>query len=181
MDNDTNKLIAETIAIFVKEQSRPIESKVRDEKYEVCPHCKSEIFEKHDYTEDGGKTWRHSDCKGLIERPDTTDSIPEWLSPIVKAARKDVNESDVIDGNLPIGGEEKYYKQEPGGQMMANNLEEGKDGETRENIIVNSMDTSKMFDGQVRPINLTNIPLKFDITRITRDGADAFLVRVQNG
>ena len=180
MDNDTKQLIDETIAKFVKEQSKPIEIKVRDDKYEVCPHCKSEILEKHEFTEDGGKTWRHSDCKGLIERPDNTDTIPEWLSPIVKEL-KGIDESNVIDGHLPISGEEKYYKQEKGGEMAAVNLEEINNGETHEVIVVNSMDTSKMFDGQIRPINMSNIPLKFNITRISRDGADAFLIRVQNG
>ena len=91
-----------------------------------------------------------------------------------------IKESGVIDGNLPVSGEEKYSKQEPGGEMAAINLEEEKQHETTEEISIPSINNQKMFDGQLRVINLTNLPLKFNVLRINVDTADAFIITVQN-
>ena len=72
MDNTLKNLIDETLDEFFDNTStKMVETGIREEKYEVCPHCKKEIYERHEYTEDGGQTWRHADCKGLITRPQT--------------------------------------------------------------------------------------------------------------
>ena len=62
----------------------------RPEKYLVCPHCNTEIFEKHTYSDDRGITMRHRDCGGAIEFPETPlDEIASWLRPSVEKARAD--------------------------------------------------------------------------------------------
>ena len=89
MDKDLQKLISETIAkTFAESPEKLVERGVREIQYDICPHCKKEIYEKHEYTEDGGVTWRHSDCKGMISRPETPlDQVASWLRPYVKEAR----------------------------------------------------------------------------------------------
>jgi len=62
----------------------------RPETYQVCPHCKQEIFEKHVYSDDRGVTMRHSDCGGAIEMPESKVPIEEiatWLRPAIARAR----------------------------------------------------------------------------------------------
>jgi len=177
IDVDTQNLITETISKVIAEQSNLIQEGSRPQEFDICPHCKDEIYEKHTFSEDGGKTFKHSDCGNVIEYPETGDKIPNWLQSSVNQNK--LKESDTIDGHLPISGEEKYSTQEPGGQMAAVNLEEHQT-ESNEELLVNSMDTQKMFDGQVRVINLSNLPLKFSILKINVDTADAFIIKVQN-
>lgn len=133
MDKELKQIINETINEFF--QDAPEKTVVRSVKEiycDICPHCKKEIHEHHEYTEDGGITWRHSDCKGLICRPETPlEEIVSWLRPYVKeareqkkAVRKMMGLPEVLEpsGDLPIGGEKKYSKQEPGGTMGTTNV-----------------------------------------------------------
>lgn len=129
MNTDLKKLITETVEkVFANAPEKPIERGVREIYYDICPHCKTEIHEKHEYTEDGGVTWRHSDCKGLIARPETPiEEIGSWLRPYVqearddrKAARKALGMPENVVG-LPPSGEEKYDKQQQEGPMAAVN------------------------------------------------------------
>ena len=51
--------------------------------YQVCPHCNTEIFEKHTYIDgdfmSGEYVERHSDCGGPIEMPESNCELaPEW-------------------------------------------------------------------------------------------------------
>lgn len=89
MDNALKKLITETIDRYFEDApAKMIEKGNRTVTYDVCPHCKKEIYEKHEYTEDGGKTWRHSDCRGLIERPEEPlENFPEWLRSSIQQVR----------------------------------------------------------------------------------------------
>lgn len=89
MDNDLKKLITETVQqFFDNAPAKMIEQGTRTITYDICPHCKQEIFEKHEYTEDGGLTWRHSDCRGSIEKPETPiDNLPDWLRSAVQQVR----------------------------------------------------------------------------------------------
>lgn len=91
MDKDLKKVIEESLQeFFESEPAKMIERGTRPEYFDVCPHCKKEIYEKHEYTEDGGKTWRHSDCKGLITRPPLDPSeIPSWLRPYMEQVEKE--------------------------------------------------------------------------------------------
>jgi hypothetical protein len=180
MDQDTQKLIDETISNVIAEQSNLIQKGSRPQEFDICPHCKEEIYEKSTYSEDGGKTFKHNKCGKVIEYPDTDDKIPNWLTPAFNEMLNKIKESSTVDGHLPISGDEKYSKQEPGGQMAAVNLEEINKKESTEVINVNSMDNQKMFDGQVRVVNLSNLNLKFDILKINVDTADAFIIKVQN-
>jgi hypothetical protein len=90
MDKDLKRIVDETIQeVFKDAPEKLIERGVREIQYDICPHCKTEIYEKHEYTEDGGVTWRHSECKGLIARPETpVEQISDWLRPYVKEARQ---------------------------------------------------------------------------------------------
>lgn len=89
MNKDLKRLITETIKeTFAEAPEKLIERGVREIQYDICPHCKTEICERHEYTEDGGTTWRHSDCKGLISRPETPlEKINDWLRPYVQEAQ----------------------------------------------------------------------------------------------
>jgi hypothetical protein len=122
MDKDLKKLIDESIDNFFHCT------------HDICGHCKKEIRENREYTEDGGKTWRHLDCKGLIRE------------------------------ELPLGGEEKYLKQQPGGEMMAVNTtslatEAVEQSEEVQNVGP-AGGTGKFFDGECRFLNGINTPLK---------------------
>ena len=67
MDKDLKKLVDETVNEFFKDApEKLVERGVREIYYDICPHCKKEIYERHEYTEDGGITWRHSECKGRL-------------------------------------------------------------------------------------------------------------------
>ena len=123
MDKDLEKLITETMkSTFADAPEKLIERGLREIQYDICPHCKTEIYEKHEYTEDGGTTWRHSDCKGLIARPETPDEqICDWLRPYVKEARKQRNEARRALGYEPLADDQ------PGGQMSAVNVAEEED------------------------------------------------------
>lgn len=125
MDKDLKKIVDETVEEFFRDApEKLVERGIREIYYDICPHCKQEIHEKHDYTEDGGVTWRHSDCGGLISRPETPlEEISKWLRPYVKEARrirKETKEKLGVNG-LPLGGEKKYNKQEPGGTFGTSN------------------------------------------------------------
>jgi hypothetical protein len=89
MDKDLQRIIIESVdAFFENAPLKMIEKGTRSQEFDICPHCKKEIYEKHEYSEDGGITFRHSDCKGLIDRPDQPiDDIPNWLKSSVLKVR----------------------------------------------------------------------------------------------
>ena len=117
MDKDLKKLIVETInETFKNAPEKLVERGIREIYYDVCPHCKQEIHEKHEYTEDGGTTWRHSDCGGLIARPETPlEEVASWLRPYVEEARQ-----QRLEARAALGLAELPSK-EPGGTMSAVN------------------------------------------------------------
>ena len=90
MDKDLKRVVDETILEVFKDASEKlVERGVREIQYDICPHCKKEIYERHEYTEDGGISWRHSECKGLIARPATPmEQISDWFKPYVKEANQ---------------------------------------------------------------------------------------------
>jgi len=188
VDIDTQKLISETIARFTTENL--IKKGSRPQEYDICPHCNKEIFEKHTYSDDGGDTMRHSDCGAIIEYPEINlDEVIPWLRPYVaeeQERRRKLKQESATDAYpqdkemMNLSGEAKYSKEQPGGQMQAMGLIENEGGEKVEEIVIDSGDYSKMFEGQIRPVNMSNLPLKFKITRITRDTADAFIINISN-
>jgi hypothetical protein len=117
MDKDLKKLITETInQTFAEAKEKMVERGIREIYYDICPHCKQEIHEKHEYTDDGGVTWRHSDCKGLISRPETPlEEVVDWLRPYVEEARKQRMEARAALGYAELPSKE------PGGTMSAVN------------------------------------------------------------
>ena len=124
MDKDLKKLITEAIKkTFAEAPEKLIERGLREIQYDICPHCKTEIHEKHEYTEDGGTTWRHSDCKGLIARPETPlEEVNQWLRPYVAEARKQRNEARKELGyDNDLGAYEPLAKDNPSSTMMAVN------------------------------------------------------------
>lgn len=200
MDKDLKKLIDETISeTFAEAPEKLVERGIREIQYDICPHCKTEIHEKHEYTEDGGITWRHSDCKGLIARPETPlEEVASWLRPYVKeaqnqrqAARKALgmiaNESINVDG-MPISGHEKYDRQQPEGPMAAVNtsgLEESGRSEKDEKQPIAPHNYAKFMDGSVRVVNVTNMPISVGISEIAIDAghgivAKSYIVHIED-
>ena len=207
MDKDLKKLIDETIdSTFAAAPEKLIERGIREIQYDICPHCKTEIHEKHEYTEDGGTTWRHSDCKGLIARPETPlEQINRGLQPYVaearrqrQAARRALCMESVIQGacpedateptGLPVGGHKKYDKQQPEGPMSAVNtsgLEETDNkSEKDEQQAIAPQDFGKFMNGSVRVVNTTHIPVIVAISEFTSnvDGTSgkAYIVHIQD-
>jgi len=116
MTPEVKEMIDETVeGFFNSEPMKMVEQGVRPEYYDVCPHCKEEIYEKHEYTDDGGVTWRHSDCGGLIDRPEEPlENFAEWLRPSIeetRAQKREARKKLGISESLPPSGEEKYLKQ----------------------------------------------------------------------
>jgi NAD-dependent SIR2 family protein deacetylase len=73
------KLITENVdrERFKNEVLKKTIRQQRPEYFHECPHCHEEIYEKHSYSDDGGKTMRHSDCGGLIEYYKTEQELKE--------------------------------------------------------------------------------------------------------
>jgi len=66
MDKDLKKIIDLTLDEMFDDSVKR-EWRTSTEVYEdICPHCRRIIVERHDYTDDGGKTWKHLDCGGVI-------------------------------------------------------------------------------------------------------------------
>ena len=128
MNRDTKHLIDETIREFFESApAKMVERGRREIFYDICPHCKTEIHERHEYTEDGGQSWRHSDCKGLISRsPTPIENLEAWARPYVNDAREYRKEAMDVIGGMPPSGEVKYNQQKRGGTMSAVNLAERK-------------------------------------------------------
>ena len=173
MDKDLKNIINESLDQFF--ESAPMKKIMRgsrEENFDVCPHCKQEIYEKHEFTEDGGKTWRHSDCKGLIQRFDE-NSIDENVA------------------GLPPSGEEKYNKQEPGGTMVAVNVNETSNVKTaeetkivpaRNGIVAGAV---KFHDGGMTILNVSDAPVKLSVSEFTAmvdevNSVKKYLVKIEN-
>ncbi len=194
MDKDLKKLINETLdQTFAEAPEKLIERGIREIQVDICPHCKHEIHEKHEYTEDGGITWRHSDCKGMISRPETPlEQINRGLRPYVEEAREQRHKArqalgieavekgfpplDVIpdDANdLPLSGDKKYCRdnQTQMAPFPVNTTGLGevtsKKSEREERKPIAVMDYVKFMDGMVRVVNTSNIPVEVTITEIT--------------
>lgn len=188
MDKDLKKLISETITkTFATAPEKLIERGVREIQYDICPHCKTEIHEKHEYTEDGGVTWRHSDCKGLIARPETPlEEIDDWFRPYVKESRIQRQEAREKLGYAPLPSEE------PGGTMAAVNTTnlstEAVSGvaESEETKPVGPRDYAKFASNMMNFVNASNVPLKVSVTEFTAaaggvHSVKSYIVKVDNG
>ena len=67
MDKDLKKLISEILdEMFYKSYGERKWRTAREIYEDTCPHCKKIIVEHHDYTDNGGETWKHFDCKKVI-------------------------------------------------------------------------------------------------------------------
>lgn len=177
MDTALKKIIDETIEQFFENAPiKMIEKGVREETFDVCPHCKKEIYEKHEYTEDGGKTWRHSDCKGLIRRPPLDPaSIPVWLRPYMDKSLNEYFGSDPSKIGID-SGEKKYSKQEPGGQMAAVNCNETAFRVYNETLCPALWDEQQHLDPEVR-LNLLRMAQDFyEKTKFTAPILDVYLM-----
>jgi len=207
MDNDLKKLIDATIdETFAAASEKLVERGIREIQYDICPHCKTEIYEKCEYTEDAGVSWRHSRCKGLLARPETPlEQINRSFQPYVAearqqrhAARKALSMENVIQGacpedateptSLPIGGHKKYDKQQPEGPMSAVNtsgLEESDEKtEKDEQHPIASQDYGKFMNGAIKVVNTSHIPIVVAISEFTSNVngavAKAYIVHIQD-
>jgi hypothetical protein len=67
MNKDLKQLINEILDEMFYKSYGEREWRTSREIYEdTCPHCKHKINEYSEYTDDGGITWRHIDCKKVI-------------------------------------------------------------------------------------------------------------------
>lgn len=144
MDKDLKKIIEQTVSeFFDSSPMKMVETGRRTESYDVCPHCKTEIYEKHEYTEDGGVTWRHSDCKGLIDRPEEPiETFAEWLQPYVQQARKEKFAARKALGLMEIysGKEDKVLKR---GKELFDMMKRASSNNERQQISSNLSDTDR--------------------------------------
>ena len=181
IDPDTQELITETLDDFFKENLNNISN-------DICPHCKHEILENHVFSDDGGKTLKHTDCNTELLQEDFPDKIPTWILPFFDSALKEHLNSEYPQDKemMNLSGEAKYYKNDkPGGVMDATISYEGKNNDFKSNtsteeVNIDSIDFSKLFDDSIRIVNTTNLPLKFKIDRINVDTADAYIIKVSN-
>ncbi len=203
MDKDLKKMINEVLdKTFADAPEKLVERGIREIQYDICPHCKQEIYEKHEYTEDGGVTWRHSDCKGLISRPETPmEQISREWRPFIaaaqqqrKQARKALGLESVTRGfppldvlpehpnDLPLGGDKKYcqdnQKQAAPFPLNTTGLGEALNStksERDEVKVIEPKDYTRFMDKAIIATNLSNVPLKMTITQLTStvEGASA--------
>lgn len=209
MDKALKNLIDEMLdQTFAEAPEKLVERGIREIQYDICPHCKQEIYEKHEYTEDGGVTWRHSDCKSVISRPETPlEQINRGLRPYVAEARQQRMEArqalgleSVVNGftpddktlaepDLPVGGEKKYNKQEPEGPMSAVNtsgLEESSTSAAHDETATVGVRHFKKFSNMpVNVVNTTKIPVRVTVSEFTStvdktEGKSAYIIRIDD-
>ena len=208
MDKDLKKLIGETIDGFATaDPEKLIERSIHEIQRDICPHCKKQINEHCEYTEDGGVTWRHSDCKKLIARPKTPiEDVSTWLRPYVSEAHNQRHEARKVLGmesitqgfapndateksELPPSGHEKYDKQQPGGTMSAVNTsgleEEYQTSEQEESNPVGVRDYVKFKNMPINIVNTSKNPINVTITEITvavdkTNGKSAYIIRIND-
>jgi hypothetical protein len=197
MDKDLKKLIIETInKTFAEAQEKLVQRGIREIQYDICPHCKTEIHEKHEYSEDGGASWHHSDCGGLIARKETPlEEVVDWLRPYVKEAQEQRRQARKELGFADLPSEE------PGGTMSAvntsglatesgalpqNQIKESEVTQKEETLTVAPRTDAKFVDRSVILLNACQIPLKVSITEFTAMTDDVhsvkkYFVRIDNG
>ncbi len=169
MDKDLKKLILETVEeTFANAPEKLVERGIREIQYDICPHCKKEIYERHEYTEDGGVTWRHSDCKGLIARPQTPlERVDDWLKPFVKEAQEERQAARQELGLAPLPTEE------PGGTMSAVNTSglakeaSSTSEEATESKPIEGRGYERFFNGECLVANNRQEPVKVTVSKFT--------------
>jgi hypothetical protein len=88
--------------------------------------------------------------------------------------------------SLPIGGEKKYNKQEPGGQMTAVNIEENSGRVEKDETKTIAVHGFRRFnDMPINIVNTSQIPLRVTITEITSTvdqatGKSAYIIRIDD-
>ena len=117
MNRSLNKLISDTVEqAFANAPEKLINREVQEIQKDICPHCKKKIQEKNDYTTNGGVTWRHRDCGGLLARPETSaEQINNYIRTFIKEFSEITKEAKALLGHAPLPSEE------PGGTMAAVN------------------------------------------------------------
>jgi len=203
MDQDLKKIINEVLdKTFADAPEKLVERGVHEIKYDICPHCKQEIYEKHEYSEDGGITWRHSDCKGMISRPETPmEQISREWRPFVLAAQQQRKQArkalgleavqrgfpplDVLPSHpndLPLSGDKKYCKDNQAQTApfpvnttgLGETLNSAKT-ERDEAKVIEPRDYARFMDEAVIATNLSKVPIKLTIIQLTStvEGASA--------
>lgn len=157
MDKDLKKIIDETLDEYIKKDAGS---------GNMCPGCNMIMTENTEYTDDGGKTWRHSKCNKIIYLEESVDGMPP-------------------------SGEEKYSKQEPGGDVMAaantSTLanENMKKSEREESKPVAARGFERFANNMMNFVNASKIPLKVTVTEISVmadeiHSVKSYIVRVEN-
>jgi uncharacterized protein with PIN domain len=74
-----NPLIKQVLGESVqKDQVLPVIESTRPVKIFLCPHCRTEILEKHSFVDEGGVE-RHSECKGAFTWPPPSPEEKAWM------------------------------------------------------------------------------------------------------
>lgn len=77
-----SQTVRRVIGESLKDKPLPVIEASRPVTYLMCPHCKTEIYEKHTYIEGdimAEHTTRHSDCGGAIQMPPPSPEALAWL------------------------------------------------------------------------------------------------------
>lgn len=78
MNKLVRQVIGESTEIRDLNQVLPVIESTKPVTVHLCPHCKTEIFEKHSYVTEGVE--RHSDCGGAFTWPKIDpETIAPWL------------------------------------------------------------------------------------------------------
>ena len=95
MSLTTKRMLGESVEApkpFADSPLKKVVEATRPVAYHVCPHCNTEIYERHTWIDgdfmSGQYVERHSDCGGAIEMPETKEEdIPAWLKDSVHQSR----------------------------------------------------------------------------------------------
>ena len=211
MNKELKRIINETLNETFKDSPEKMEERNAEEVYrDTCPICKKQINEHDEYTEDGGVTWRHSDCKGMISRPETPlEQINRGLQPYVAEAREQrrkarqamgleavergftPDDKTMAEPDLPLTGDDKYCednkKQQAPFPINTTGLGEStsQKSEREERKPIDVRDYVKFMDGMVRVVNMSNVPVEVKITEISvmadgTSGKSAYIIHIEN-
>ena len=133
----------------------------------------------------------HNGMRNISRGATTSEFTDDWMESLkydMRRLKKATKES--VDG-MPPSGEEKYLKQQPGGDVMgaANTTtlatETQAKSEREESKIVAPRDFERFVDKMMNFVNASNVPLKVTVTEFTVNvsgqSAKTYIVRVDNG
>lgn len=181
MDKELKNIIDETIEEFMMKESilgKEFKMRIKGQEIPAITNPYASGFRSIAFLPDGKRVASFTH--------DTKEGAEMDLYKQLQA--KFVGES--VDG-MPPSGEEKYYKQQPGGTMGTANtatlaVEDQKKSEREEIKPVGPHDFERFVDNMMNFVNASNVPLKVTVTEFTVMADEvysskSYIVRVDNG